>query len=57
MIKSNAFMKIMARFIGTIGAILFSKFLGMTINIGFIIFVLILIVILFRKDFKEEINN
>lgn len=57
MIKSKAFKKLTARFVGTLGALLLTKYLGLSINVGLIAFVLILIVIIFRKDYNGEASN
>ena len=57
MLKSQAFKKFTARVVGTLGALLLTKYLGLSINIGLITFILILIVIIFRKEYNEELSN
>lgn len=57
MFKSQAFKKFTARLAGTIGALLLTKYLNLSINVGLIAFVLILIIIIFRKDYNEETSN
>lgn len=57
MFKSQAFKKFTARLVGTIGALILTKYLNLSINAELIAFVLILIIVIFRKDYNEEISN
>lgn len=57
MFKNQAFKKFTARLVGTIGALILTKYLDLSINIGLISFILILIVIIFRKDYNEETSK
>lgn len=57
MFKIQAFKKFTARFTGTLVALLLTKYLSLSINAGLITFILILIVIIFRRDYNEETSN
>ena len=57
MIKSNAFKKLTARFVGTIGALVVARFLNMYINPSFVFMILLILVLIYRKEHLREIQQ